>query len=478
MKKIALLGLVVILFALMSGVAYGVLGETPHGPFNEDTAMCAACHRAHVASAEYLLATPKVTSLCITCHSNGEGADTDVYTGMYVSEGTDEPYLPGHAGFDHADWGTDDGVLMGGGFNRVGGPVGNGGTAVTSKHMSVETLTLNETTWDIKFGHGTAAGEVVYYLDCVDCHGPHRSTNYRMLRAKPTGAVNANYPVKDNFDRDLDNRITESHAYTEDVGQFNIKYGTGGNASSISSWCGGCHDYYYRSAIRADNKSGNMDGVTSGPQTKLTANAAIGANSIQVAEMASMSTAPPSVIHIGAEEFNVGGLSGGGTGPGTVTFTVGQTLAADYYIGEAVTIEGAGMEVYFDLNNDGTADQNYMHAVDVNLQYIPRNGSIAAPGLNLATYLAAGAADDPARRMPVYDQDNDGVYDSTDLMNCLTCHRAHGSEVAMEEDAELEQPSRRVETPNEQLPWGSDSMLLRLKNRAVCNTCHNMPQGF
>jgi hypothetical protein len=250
---------------------------------------------------------------------------------------------------------------------------------------------------------------------------------------------------------------------------FNLMYtnDTAGSENSISLWCGGCHDFYYRSAIRFNNKSGNVSGVTSGPTTRLVTTALVGDNHVHVASTASLSTSPASTIHIGAEEFNVGAIAGD-----QVTFVSG-TIATQALVGSLVTIEGAGMEVYYDLDGDDTADQNYMHAVDVDLQYIPRNGSIASPGLNLANNITAGTD------LPVYDQPTaDGNYDSSDMLNCLTCHFAHGSNATMAEDAILGESGREFENPAQQMPWGADSMLLRLNNRAVCNNCHDMPQGF
>ncbi len=89
MKKVTFIVLIATLamFVLMSGVALAV-GETPHGPFADDTTLCAACHRAHTAQSEYLLSESSTFNMCKACHSGGQGADADVDNGRYVVNGS------------------------------------------------------------------------------------------------------------------------------------------------------------------------------------------------------------------------------------------------------------------------------------------------------------------------------------------------------------------------------------------------------
>lgn len=369
MKKLAFIAAVVVMFALMSGVAFA---ETPHGPFDDNTALCAACHRTHTAQDDYLLGQQNVTNVCIDCHNLGTGADTDVVNGIYISNGT-QSGEPDKAP-DHEDWGTVGRVLMGGGFMNVQGV---GSTATSSKHFST---TNRDLTYDVTFGTGTApggtiAGQTEGVMDCVDCHLPHRSTNYRMLRQKPNGTSTA-LIVQSNV------ILADSHKYTDDVGQFNVKIPAGTTNDGISKWCGVCHNYYYNNSKATDNN----DDAREAP------------------------------------------------------------FSATYY----------------DIGGTTAADLTYMHAVDADLMYTARNGG--NNGDNLSAHLSTSSN---ANVLPV--ASGNGIYDENDMITCLTCHRAHGSEVSSGS------PSRVLS--GKTIPAG-DSNLLRLQKLGVCETCHDMPQGY
>ncbi len=66
--------------------------------------------------------------------------------------------------------------------------------------------------------------------------------------------------------------------------------------------------------------------------------------------------------------------------------------------------------------------------------------------------------------LPLNDETGDGRTDD-DKMMCLTCHRAHGTDTSMMNQALLEPGERGA------LPVGS--MLLRRDNRGVCINCHS-----
>lgn len=506
MKKLAFLLVLVVAFAMMAGSV--LAAETPHGPFDDNSAVCAACHRAHTSSAEYLLATPKVTSLCIGCH-DGTGADTNVVDGIYVVNGSeydkDNP-VPTLAsppnGYNHGTWGAAASPLMGGGFLKILNT-----TNTTSKHMN-PTGGAGAVTFGVQFGEGAAPGVAKTYLDCVDCHMPHRSTNYRMLRVKPTGSAYNNLKVPDAASVTSDNTVvsatnateTDSYTaghtgrkYTEDSGMFNYTIDnvdiapstTEGNDEGISKWCGfGCHEFYYRSAVRTNNGAGGGVGVASPQmQIRVTTSVALGSQ-----PTVTLNVNATSAITEGATYVWVGGykfLVQTKTATSITTDTVipghaaGFWTGADILAGQPVSIEGKGMEVYYDLNADSVADTNFMHAVDVDLNYTPRNGS--SNNQTLAANLhgtggipgnqVAGGKD----RLPVADTGATvGAYDNGDMLTCLTCHRAHGTEVAMSGDAAI--PARTIS--GKAFPAGNNSMLLRLGNRGVCQQCHNMPNGF
>jgi predicted CXXCH cytochrome family protein len=483
LKKLTLLLVLVVAFALMSGVAFA---ETPHGPFDDDSAVCAACHRAHTASAEYLLSTPRVTGLCIACHS-GAGADTDVVKGIYVVDGTE---APAPAGYDHGTWGAAASPLMGGGFTQILAT-----SNATSNHMTPGTggaLTL----FGVQFGQGTSGpGIAKSFLDCVDCHMPHRSQNYRMLRMAPTGYIGslsvpavAGRIVSDNTeigapaDEITQYGVNKGRRYTEDSGMFNLSItnpSVAGAGEGISKWCGlGCHDFYYRSAVRANNGSANPS-----PAMQIRVTTSVTLNNTPVATLnvnaTGAITAGSTYVWVGPNRFLVTAKTT--TSITTTAVASGQTdpgfyTGSDILAGSVISIEGAGMEVYYNLDGVAGNDPAFMHAVDVDMVYTPRNGSSSAQGLwaYLDDDLVAGAPNQ-ANKLPVADIGLAALaYDSGDMMTCLTCHRAHGTAATMGDEAAI--PARTIS--GVAFPSGTNSMLLRLNDRGVCQQCHNMPPGY
>ncbi len=171
-----------------------------HGNYVKDTDACAGCHRAHTSvssltwtdaaggenSALLISTATKMQDFCYACHDgNSLGADTNVQDGIYL--GTEN--------------GTPGGVLNGGGFDSLGA------APVTSNHV------INGADWGA-YGGGyfgksatdpTTNGEqgvdpvtgkirnvgfsTNIKMDCATCHDPHGSPNYRILKSK----VNGNY---------------------------------------------------------------------------------------------------------------------------------------------------------------------------------------------------------------------------------------------------------------------------------------------
>lgn len=71
--------------------------------------------------------------------------------------------------------------------------------------------------------------------------------------------------------------------------------------------------------------------------------------------------------------------------------------------------------------------------------------------------------------LPLQDVNGNGR-DGVDTITCLTCHRAHGSSAVMAEETMLSAGGDRGS-----LPSGTDSMLLRLDNREICQiACHKV----
>jgi predicted CXXCH cytochrome family protein len=64
--------------------------------------------------------------------------------------------------------------------------------------------------------------------------------------------------------------------------------------------------------------------------------------------------------------------------------------------------------------------------------------------------------------------------DADDWMDCLTCHRAHGSDAVMSGFADVADATDPVpDTGDGTVPPGTKNALLRLDDRGVCEECHN-----
>jgi predicted CXXCH cytochrome family protein len=184
---------------------------------------CAGCHRAHTAQGEFLLASPGVEGLCLSCHgSAGAGATTDVELGIQFHAASPA----GGAGQDPTSATAVAGALRSGGFleARIGAgsdplaqnrpsrisyprfdgttgqvrtwfsalvPVLPAGAATTSAHLALDGATgvvPTNTAWG-NGPLGDAAPGPVVVLECTSCHNPHGNGYYRILRPVPDPAV-------------------------------------------------------------------------------------------------------------------------------------------------------------------------------------------------------------------------------------------------------------------------------------------------
>jgi predicted CXXCH cytochrome family protein len=191
------------------------------------TDSCAACHRAHTATGEMLIAAADTVSLCLLCHgSTGAGATTNVMDGVT-------------AGTTHG--------LRAGGFSNAVMDTGWTGTAVsrpvTSAHSIDRAVTV--TTWG-NGPIGSGPGATSATLTCIDCHNPHGNGSYRILRPIPTGSgAAANVAIAD----EVPPVYTLSSPLNRYFGQ---PYGAWAVAPqeqwqwmySLDAWCAQCHTRY------------------------------------------------------------------------------------------------------------------------------------------------------------------------------------------------------------------------------------------
>ncbi len=238
-----LLGLLGGVLVFLLGIGLAAADNGPHGGYTPTTDACAGCHRAHTALGPNLLKASTVADLCFSCHgSTASGADTNVADGIYMerdtvtespAEGVDNRGLKG-GGFVNALMDTD--------WNLTTPPVL---TSTTSSHIydgSPGTLWGNGA---IGSGPGTAN----FTLTCTNCHDPHGSGNYRILRPIPTGSgATTGVTIPDESSK----IYTISNADGEYFGE---NYGS--RAQYLSQWCAQCHTRYLASSGSARTDSGD-----------------------------------------------------------------------------------------------------------------------------------------------------------------------------------------------------------------------------
>ena len=206
---------------------------SPHGPFSSSTDKCSTCHRLHTGLSHKLLPQETSLALCQSCHTKGTGADTAVMQGIYI-----DAQNPDQSG------GVDNGILLGGGFDRIGDA-----SEITGRHQVGVAGTLPG-------GSALATDNpgAVITLTCLSCHTPHQGPNYRILRRRPGDAAEdvavqswvGNYEQYCEYD--FDPVTTGVQGYTD-----NYK-------SGIASWCGSCHTNYLtrvEGSYDAGDKYGN-----------------------------------------------------------------------------------------------------------------------------------------------------------------------------------------------------------------------------
>ncbi len=166
-----LIALTIALILVFTTVTRVSANGGPHNEIGAETPDCASCHRINSVMGSRALLMQDTTTLCLACHSTGLGANTNVADGIYIAGGDDYRYNEGLAN-------TADGALL-----LAGGFVSYEGKPVSSAHGVVDGGLL---VW----GNGVLRGETASIsrtMDCVSCHDPHGSVNYRMLRENING---------------------------------------------------------------------------------------------------------------------------------------------------------------------------------------------------------------------------------------------------------------------------------------------------
>jgi len=262
-KRIAIIALAACAL-VFAGTTAAFANFGPHGSYASNTDACAECHRAHTATSNVtwtdnqggqknallISNATSMTNFCYACHGDGAvGAATDVQSGYF--EGANSAVTNSTAG----------GALNGGGFSRIGGISGASSHTVMSSH-NVDGLNADAL---IRWGYvsgSTSQLTAMTAFTCTDCHDPHGSSNYRLLKDVVNGVTVGGYVGASNTPNP--DVISNEEGYPSggwakgsdgaaQVAAYKPNYTSpqyaknAPNGKAMSAWCAACHTVYAQS---------------------------------------------------------------------------------------------------------------------------------------------------------------------------------------------------------------------------------------
>jgi predicted CXXCH cytochrome family protein len=400
-----------------------------HGNYVSDTDACAGCHRAHTSistitwqdsaagdnhSALLVTSATEMWQFCYACH-DATSQGADTNVQQGIYEGT--------------AYGTQDALLNGGGFDSLDQ------TATTSTHM------YKGSSWGAYgggyFGTGssfasdssnagqgadafmTGTGNAIK-MDCATCHDPHGSPNYRILKTVVNGNTVGEYTPSVNPADPDPNGFVSSVEPGWPVNGFRLH-------TAYPAYTPNYTTPMYAKGY--DMPAANITSGTAGLNaTKGMSGWCAGCHSTYLGPVQTLTKTS-----------------------GTGVTTSYQSVASTYNAGD-----GAGLAlrhkhpINVELSTYNGPDKSSMIVTDTTLPL--------AHGINEQT---AG----PNNR-------------DSDWIECLTCHRAHGTAASMTGYASNAGAASVVDTDgvarNTFVAGGAvPSALLRHDNRGVCERCHN-----
>lgn len=262
-KAIYVLVLATALALAFASPAFANFG--PHGGYSLDTDACAGCHRAHTsfseltwtngaASGSALLVSSATTmqEFCYACHGDGApGASTNVEAGVFDAGPSGSAGVPLGGATMYQTNSAFGQQLNGGGFASLNG------SPVTSMH-NLESGAATDPMW----GAGNTAPAGVN-LTCTNCHDPHGSSNYRLLKDVVNGhqvggyddgdplpfvfSAEEGYPAGGwlKHEPGAAQMVNYRPNYTTAEYQWaQADTYSSGEFRSMSTWCSACHERY------------------------------------------------------------------------------------------------------------------------------------------------------------------------------------------------------------------------------------------